>query len=160
MRALGAALAPGGFALANLFHGSAAARAACAAFCAQLRAAVGAVHALRVVGHEDNLVVVACKPEAATATAAAAAAATAAKTTGAATAGQRRGALATGGPPPPAAAADADAAAAAAAAVTARLQARLQRAAEQSTSACDAPHRVEAAMMQCLRSNAATLRAV
>ena len=71
LHALAAVLAPGGAVVANLFHGSAAARAACAAFAAALRAALGgAVHALRVCGHEDNLVLVAIKPTAAAAAAA------------------------------------------------------------------------------------------
>ena len=130
LRALAAVIAPGGAAVANLFHGSAAARAACAAFAAELRAALGgAVHALRVCGHEDNLVLIAIKP------AAAAAAATAAAKGG-------RGSAAAGG---------------AAAGAAPPLRARLEQAAEAAAARTPA---VELPLLQSLRSNAETLHEV
>ena len=56
--------APGGAVLANLWHGSDAARAAADAFARQMCAAVGDVYSVRVVGQEANVVLVALAPAA------------------------------------------------------------------------------------------------
>ena len=56
-----AALSPGGVVVANLFDSSEVARAESKAFGRRLRDAVGPVYALRVVGHEANMILVAIK---------------------------------------------------------------------------------------------------
>ena len=61
---LAAALLPDGLVLANLWQGSPAARASCEAFARRLEEAVGCVFALRVVGQESNIVLLARKPAA------------------------------------------------------------------------------------------------
>ena len=62
LEGLSRVLRPGGFALANLWNGSDRARAECARFAAKLRAAVGRVYVLRVAGHEQNVILLACRP--------------------------------------------------------------------------------------------------
>ena len=61
VRDAAAALSPGGVVVANLFDSSEVARAESKAFGRRLRDAVGPVYALRVVGHEANMILLAIK---------------------------------------------------------------------------------------------------
>ena len=61
VRDAAAALSPGGVVVANLFDSSEVARAESKAFGRRLRDDVGPVYALRVVGHEANIILLAIK---------------------------------------------------------------------------------------------------
>ena len=61
VRDAAAALSPGGVVVANLFDSSEVARAESKAFSRRLRQAIGPVFALRVVGHEANIILLAIK---------------------------------------------------------------------------------------------------
>ncbi|KAL1504881.1 hypothetical protein AB1Y20_008651 [Prymnesium parvum] len=61
VRLLARSLPRDGLVLANLWHGSAHARASCERFARRLRSAVGLVFSLRVVGQESNIVLLAQK---------------------------------------------------------------------------------------------------